>query len=189
MVVLTVGSALPACSASPMPSRIDAVQSELATSKVSLDQAAAAHDAGTSPKIDVLRAQVDYQNEQQSLISSSNELAKDKLALARTVGLPLDQKFNLADSQRPMPRSTPSTPTPPSSRLSKTARISRRPMSEAEGRQCAEADLRLGRAAPRRLRHRRLRRPRHDGSPLPRHLYRDRPGHRAHPADRQDPRR
>ena len=96
MVVLTVGNAYLLCIADA--SRIDAVQSELATSKVSLDQATAAHDAGTSPKIDVLRAQVDYQNEQQSLISSSNELAKDKLALARTIGLPLDQKFDLADT-------------------------------------------------------------------------------------------
>jgi len=46
----------------------------------------------------VLRAQVDYQNEQQSLISTNNQLAKDKLALARTIGLPLDQKFLLTDS-------------------------------------------------------------------------------------------
>jgi len=96
MVVLTAGNAYLLCIADA--SRVDAVQSELATSKVSLDQATAAHDAGTSPRLDVLRAQVDYQNEQQSLISSSNDLAKDKLALARTIGLPLDQKFNLTDS-------------------------------------------------------------------------------------------
>ncbi len=96
MVVLTVGNAYLLCIADA--ARVDAVQSEMTTSKVSLDQATAAHDAGTSPKLDVLRAQVDYQNEQQSLISSTNELAKDKLALARTIGLPLDQKFNLTDT-------------------------------------------------------------------------------------------
>jgi outer membrane protein TolC len=69
----------------------------LATSKISLDQAIANHDAGTSPRLDVLRAQVDYQNEQQSLISAKNNLEKDKLALARTIGLPLDQAFRLSD--------------------------------------------------------------------------------------------
>jgi outer membrane protein TolC len=95
LVVLTVGNAYLLCIADG--ARIEAVNAELATSKVSLDQATAAHDAGTSPKLDVLRAQVDYQNEQQRLISTQNELAKDKLALARTIGLPLDQEFSLTD--------------------------------------------------------------------------------------------
>jgi outer membrane protein TolC len=95
MVVLTVGNAYLLCIADA--SRIEAVTAELATSKVSLDQATAAHDAGTSPRLDVLRAQVDYQNEQQSLISAKNNLEKDKLALARTIGLPLDQVFRLTD--------------------------------------------------------------------------------------------
>jgi outer membrane protein TolC len=96
LVVLTVGNAYLLCIADS--ARIDAVTAELATSKVSLDQAIAAHDAGTSPKLDVLRAQVDYQNEQQSLISAKNGFEKDKLALARTIGLPLDQSFRLTDS-------------------------------------------------------------------------------------------
>jgi len=95
LVVLTVGNAYLLCIADS--ARIDAVTAELATSKVSLDQAVAAHDAGTSPKLDVLRAQVDYQNEQQSLISTRNNFEKDKLALARTIGLPLDQAVHLSD--------------------------------------------------------------------------------------------
>ena len=95
LVVLTVGNAYLLCIADT--ARIEAVTAELATSKVSLDQAIAAHDAGTSPKLDVLRAQVDYQNEQQSLISTKNNFEKDKLALARTIGLPLDQAFRLTD--------------------------------------------------------------------------------------------
>jgi outer membrane protein TolC len=95
MVVLTVGNAYLLCIADG--ARIEAVNAELATSKVSLDQATAAHEAGTSPRLDVLRAQVDYQNEQQTLISTTNQLAKDKLALARTIGLPLDQDFRLTD--------------------------------------------------------------------------------------------
>ena len=97
MVVLTVGNAYLLCLADA--SRIAAVNAELATSKVSLDQATASHDAGISPRLDVLRAQVDYQNEQQSLISTTNQFAKDKLALARTIGLPLDQQIRLTDSE------------------------------------------------------------------------------------------
>jgi outer membrane protein TolC len=97
MVVLTVGNAYLLCIADK--ARIDAVNAELATSKVSLDQATASHDAGISPRLDVLRAQVDYQNEQQSLISTNNEFAKDKLALARVIGLPLDQAFQLTDAE------------------------------------------------------------------------------------------
>ena len=95
LVVLTVGNAYLLCIADA--ARIEAVNAELATSKVSLDQATDAHNAGTSPKLDVLRAQVDYQNEEQRLISTKNDLAKDKLALARTIGLPLDQEFRLTD--------------------------------------------------------------------------------------------
>jgi outer membrane protein TolC len=97
MVVLTVGNAYLLCIADA--ARIDAANASLATSKVSLDQATASHDAGISPRLDVLRAQVDYQNEQQSLISATNQLAKDKLALARTIGLPLDQAIRLTDSE------------------------------------------------------------------------------------------
>jgi outer membrane protein TolC len=95
LVVLTVGNAYLLCIADN--ARVEAVTAELATAKVTLDQAVAAHDAGTSPKLDVLRAQVDYQNEQQTLISAKNQLAKDKLALARAIGLPLDQEFRLTD--------------------------------------------------------------------------------------------
>ncbi len=76
------------------------VGSELQTTQVSLDpKANANHDAGTSPKLDVLRAQVDNQNLQQQLIVAQNQLAKDKLALARTIGLPLAQEFQ-ADRYR-----------------------------------------------------------------------------------------
>lgn len=97
LVVLTVGNAYLLCIADQ--ARIEAVKAEMATSKVSLDQATAAHEAGTSPRLDVLRAQVDYQNEQQQLIATTNELAKDKLSLARAIGLPLDQQFALSDTE------------------------------------------------------------------------------------------
>jgi outer membrane protein TolC len=96
LVVLTVGNAYLLCVADA--SRIKAVQAELDSAKLSFDQAKDAHEAGTSPRLDVLRAQVDYQSEQQTLIATSNQLAKDKLSLARAIGLPLDQKFDLTDT-------------------------------------------------------------------------------------------
>ena len=96
LVVLTVGNAYLVCVADQ--ARIEAVNAELVTSKITLDQAIAGHDAGTNPRLDVLRAQVDYQNEQQTLISTTNQLAKDKIALARVIGLPLDQQFALSDT-------------------------------------------------------------------------------------------
>jgi outer membrane protein TolC len=96
LVVLTVGNAYLLCVADE--ARIKAVQAELDNSKLSFDQATDAHEAGTSPRLDVLRAQVDYQSEEQTLIAAVNQLAKDKLALARAIGLPLDQKFILTDS-------------------------------------------------------------------------------------------
>jgi outer membrane protein TolC len=40
---------------------------------------------------------VDYQTLEQQLIVAQNSLEKDRLALARTIGLPLAQKFNLVD--------------------------------------------------------------------------------------------
>jgi outer membrane protein TolC len=95
MVVLTVGNAYLLALADE--SQVSSVEAQVATSKVSLDQAVANHDAGTAPKLDELRAQVDYQSLQQQLIVAKNSFEKDKLALARTIGLPLAQSFNLAD--------------------------------------------------------------------------------------------
>ena len=96
LVVLTVGNAYLLCSADA--ARITAVEAQIAASKLSLDQATANHEAGISPRLDVLRAQVDYQNQQQSLISTTNQFEKDKIGLARVIGLPLDQKYSLVDT-------------------------------------------------------------------------------------------
>jgi len=95
MVVLTVGNAYLLALADE--SQVSSVEAQVATSKVSLDQAVANHDAGTAPMLDELRARVDYQSLQQQLIVAKNSLEKDKLALARTIGLPLAQSFMLAD--------------------------------------------------------------------------------------------
>jgi outer membrane protein TolC len=95
LVVLSVGSSYLACIADQ--SRITNDQAQVASTKLSLDQAIANHQAGTSPQIDELRARVDYQTQQQALIQDQNAFDKDKIALARAIGLPLEQKYVLTD--------------------------------------------------------------------------------------------
>jgi outer membrane protein TolC len=93
LVVLTVGNAYLTCVADR--SRIETEQAQVNTSKISLDQAVQNHQAGTAPLLDELRARVDYQSEQQALIVAQNAYDKDRLTLARVIGLPLAQKFQL----------------------------------------------------------------------------------------------
>ncbi len=95
LVILTTGNAFLVCVADQSTIRND--QAQVDSSKVSLDQAVANHQAGTAPLLDELRARVDYQTQQQSLISAQNQYQKDRISLARVIGLPLDQKFELTD--------------------------------------------------------------------------------------------
>jgi outer membrane protein TolC len=95
LVVLTVGNAYLLALADE--SEVQSVQAQVNTAKVALDQAVASHQAGTAPLLDELRARVAYQTLQQQQIVAQNRLDKDRLALARTIGLPLAQKYNLAD--------------------------------------------------------------------------------------------
>jgi outer membrane protein TolC len=95
LVVLTVGNAYLLVLADE--AEVSSVEAQVATAKVSLDQAVANHQAGTAPLLDELRARVDYQSLEQQQIAARNALEKDKLALARTIGLPLEQSFSLTD--------------------------------------------------------------------------------------------
>jgi outer membrane protein TolC len=95
LVVLTVGNAYLLALADE--TRIASVEAQVATAKISLDQAVANHQAGTAPLLDELRSRVDYQSLEQQLIVARNALEKDKLALARAIGIPLAQSFTLAD--------------------------------------------------------------------------------------------
>ncbi|HWZ12231.1 MAG TPA: TolC family protein [Acidobacteriaceae bacterium] len=96
MVVLAVGNAYLTVVADA--ARVVSVEAQVGTSKVSLDQAVSQHAAGTAPKLDELRARVDFQTQQQQLIQAQNDFEKDKIALARAIGLPLDQQFTLSDT-------------------------------------------------------------------------------------------
>ncbi len=96
LVVLTVGNAYLTVIADA--ALVQSAQAQVDTSKVSLDQAEGNHQAGTAPLLDELRARVDYQTQQQTLIAAQNAFQKDKIALARAIGLPLEQQFELTDT-------------------------------------------------------------------------------------------
>ena len=66
--------------------------------QVALQQATASHDAGVGTNLDVLRARVQLQTQQQTLINDENTFAKDKIALNRMIGLPADQEIALTDT-------------------------------------------------------------------------------------------
>ena len=53
---------------------------------------------GVIASIDLLRARVEFQTQQQRLISAQNQLAIDKLTLARVIGLPSGQEFQVSDT-------------------------------------------------------------------------------------------
>jgi outer membrane protein TolC len=63
-----------------------------------LRQATLSHDAGVGINLDVLRARVQLQSEQQTLVTDQNTFAKDKIALNRLIGLPAEQELTLTDA-------------------------------------------------------------------------------------------
>jgi outer membrane protein TolC len=62
------------------------------------EHAKASRDAGVGINLDVLRAQVELQNEQQQLVSAVNAEAKDKIQLNRAMGQPAGQELELVDA-------------------------------------------------------------------------------------------
>ena len=90
-------------------SRAESLRAQVATDQAIYDRTADQKSAGTSAGIDVLRAQVQLKQQQQQLLAQENQLAKDKLALGRVIGLPSGQEFNIAE---PVPYSPLTTMTP-----------------------------------------------------------------------------
>jgi outer membrane protein TolC len=80
-------------------SRVQALRAEVNTDQAIYDRTADQDRAGTAAAIDVLRAHVELQREQQQLIAQENQVAKDKLALGRVIGLPTGQEFTITDTE------------------------------------------------------------------------------------------
>jgi len=95
LVVLATGNAY--LSAIAGAARVETAQAQVESAKALYDKAVAQQQAGVSPAIDTLRAQVEYQARQQQLIAATNDFAKQKLTLARVIGLAAGQEFVLAD--------------------------------------------------------------------------------------------
>ena len=78
-------------------SRIEAARAQLATAQALYDRAVIEKQAGVIAGIEVLRAQVQLQSQHERVIFFENEFAKQKLALARAIGIPLGQQIELTD--------------------------------------------------------------------------------------------
>jgi outer membrane protein TolC len=96
MVVLVVAQAYLEAVASQ--ARVTTAEAQVQTAQALFNLARDQKEAGVSAGIDVLRAQVELQAQQQQLIAARNDFSKQKLALARIIGLPLAQPFTLSDT-------------------------------------------------------------------------------------------
>jgi outer membrane protein TolC len=95
IVVLAAGNAyLEALSGA---ARVDTEQAQVVTAQAVYDRSVDQQKAGVSPAIDALRARVELQSQQQQLIVAKNNYAKEKLSLARVIGLPPGQQYALTD--------------------------------------------------------------------------------------------
>jgi outer membrane protein TolC len=95
VVTLAVGNAY--LQAIEADSRITAQEAQVKSAEALYDQAVDEYQAGTRPRIDVVRTQVQLHSEQYTLSVDRNNFAVAKLTLARAIGLPLGQRFDLAD--------------------------------------------------------------------------------------------
>jgi outer membrane protein TolC len=96
LVVLTTGSAYLLVISDG--AAVESIQAQVKTADVLHQRAADQNRAGVVASIDVLRGRVELQTQQQRLIAAQNQLAIDKLALARIIGLPSGQAFELTDA-------------------------------------------------------------------------------------------
>jgi outer membrane protein TolC len=89
-------------------SEVESATSQRDTAKALFQQTSDQETAGLASAVDVLRSQVQLQSREQKLIVAKNHLAKQKLVLARAIGLPLGQQFEIA-TRIPYQELTPSS--------------------------------------------------------------------------------
>ncbi len=95
LVVLAVGNAYLMAIANA--ARIETTDAQVKNAQALYDKAVDQQRAGLNPAIDTLRSQVELQTRQQQLIAARNDFDKQKLSLARVIGLPLGQQFVLTE--------------------------------------------------------------------------------------------
>src|SRR5580704_2562257 len=94
-VTLTVGNAY--LQVIETDSRIQAQEAQARNAKALYDQALDEVQAGTAPRIEATRTEVQLHTEEYNLSATKNNFEVAKLALGRVIGLPLGQQFELAD--------------------------------------------------------------------------------------------
>lgn len=77
--------------------RVDSQRAQVENAQAVSRQAEIRRAAGTNARIDVMRTLVELQTEQQRLNSLQSDLRKQKLVLARLIGLPLDRDLLLSE--------------------------------------------------------------------------------------------
>lgn len=88
-------------------SRVASAEAELKAAQALYQLAVDQETAGIAPNIDTLRARVQLQTQQSLLITAQNDLEKQRISLARVIGLPVRQKFALVNRvpYEPLPES------------------------------------------------------------------------------------
>lgn len=92
-VVLTVGMAYLQVLADE--ANVTNAEAQEQSAKTLFDQATSKHNAGVGTNLDALRGQVEYQQREQDTVASKARLSKDRIHLARILGLPAEQNVRL----------------------------------------------------------------------------------------------
>jgi outer membrane protein TolC len=95
LVVLAAGGAYLQVMAAE--ARVRSAQAQIDTAQALFKQTQDRRAVGLNPQIDVNRSQVQLQTQQQRLMSLQNDLAKQKINLARVVGLPPNDNYEITD--------------------------------------------------------------------------------------------
>ena len=90
-----------------LEARLSSQNAQVANAQAVYEQASIRKTAGTNAKIDVIRSLVQLQTQQQRLHAVEGDLRKQKLALARLIGLPQDRELDLTESFPGTPTGTP----------------------------------------------------------------------------------
>jgi outer membrane protein TolC len=77
---------------------VDSIRAQVTTAQTLYQQDTDKNKHGVIAGIDVLRAHVELETQQQRLIAAQNQLNIDKLTLARVIGLPTGQEFRVTES-------------------------------------------------------------------------------------------
>lgn len=87
-------------------SQVESALAQRDTAKALLGQTTDQKKAGLAAAVDVLRSDVELQAREQRLIVARNSLAKQKLVLARAIGLPAGQTFDITTEVAYQPLAT-----------------------------------------------------------------------------------